>query len=231
VSGVGDRVRERRDSIIATADTVVAHIVRTAARAYEDSMQPRFDTTLAHVGRSVRKVVSENAASVGESLAPSVDTLLRTARVRLEPLVGSLADTATRHAVLALNSGLKNVLQPTIHDAVRDARAQAESTVRAIRAQAESTAQTAARVANKPLSRLGKILWIVLGVAGTLVVGYAIFVWWSYRRSQQALTLVATEINALGHAGSDLKHAIKETARAHKIEPWLHGFLAKRGLA
>ncbi len=229
--GASAGLHERGDTLAATADTIVASAVRSAARAYGDSLQPRLDTTLEHLSRSVSKLLRGNASALRDSLRPALDSLLQSAGDHLVPLAGRLADTATGRAVLALNAGLVHVLQPTLHNMVRDARLQAESTVRVIRAQAESTAQTAATAANKPLGRLGKILWLVGGIGATGVVGFAIFVWWSYRRSQQSLALVAATINQMGPASADLKQAIKVRAREERVEPWLHGFLAKRGLA
>jgi hypothetical protein len=230
-SGSAEGLHQRRDSLAATADTVVRRAVYAASQAYGDSLQPRLDSTLQHINRSVGKLLTDNASSLKDSLRPTVDSLLDRAGDHLVPLAGRLADTATWHAILALDQGITKVLQPTLHGLVRDARLQAESTVRVIRAQAESTARSAAGAANKPISRLGQILWLVAGIVVAVVASGIAFIWWSYRRSQASLAVVAAAINDLGSAGSAVKESIKQRARAEKVEPWLHGFLVKRGLA
>ncbi len=74
-------------------------------------------------------------------------------------------------------------------------------------------------------------LIIALVVLAVMVVasggGLALY-WWRYQQSAKSLTIVAQQINDF--ESSELKQAIRESAHANYVGPWLSSFLKRRGL-
>ncbi len=238
--GLVTGVKAQDDSLTAMGSEIAAAAVRSLAREYADSVRPQLEgtvrTAMADLNRGADSLKRNLATFVAGDLNRSVETLIRantgvlrheidgsldrwtnriliTAEDRLVLLASNLADTAMGSAVARLELGLRDQLRPVVLDIVREIRAEVDTIT--------TTATTS----------VSRLLWIVLGIVATLVIGVTVIVYIRYRKSRRSLAVVTRAIEDMDReTGEPLKQRIEAEATAAKVEPWLRGFLIRQGI-
>lgn len=240
-TGILDTLHTRRAQVGAVTASAAESAVTGASRGLRDSLQPRLDSALTALLHRLRaqldtmtdtlegglaayirggldsalgQFVANRSRQIHAAVPDWIGAASTSARHKLAPAMGEVADSAGTRLVRTVNAGLQGSLRPTLLSLVQEV--------------AESVRVSAGRTTTPLFKRLSGLFW---GVGGMLVAVLATVVyvaWLRYRRSQQSLEAVATAVRQQGT--DDLKRAIKVEATNRRVEPWLHDYLNQRNL-
>lgn len=242
----GGAMTAARDGSVALVGQLRDSVVGIAVRTYDDSVRPRLTATLSaafdstqlrvavvestsaafvegRLSQALRALIAENLAvardSVRSALGAWGEEAGRVARAELLPLASDVASSAAAGAVATLNAGLQGPLRSSVLALVMEV--------------ADSVRVAARRTAEEPLvkslfERLGLIGGLVVGGIIAAVLAALALLGLNLLNTRRALQAVTTAIREAGTP--DVRRAVKERARAGRVEGWLHDYLAKKDL-
>lgn len=249
--GAVEGMRERRDTLALVPGPFVDSLVFRAARSFRDSLAPELRSTVTgtadsalgivdlrttrlrsgfssyfagELRDSLQKLLASNVSLLRDSLRQSIRVWVEeaggTADRSLAPLAARVADSAVGHATATLDVALNGPLRGTLLRLAGELGDSLRETARKVGSDTTLSGNFQRLVKKAGAKILVPLAAIVLGCIG--------FAYWTFRKRQRMLEVLASAIRTRG--SEDLKDTIKERAEKNGVEKDLNRFLVKRNL-
>ena len=229
----------QKGTLSKTVDELIAHALATVGDKGTDATRQLIKTAGPELQTALREIVLSTMATAGGAFKEAIQKDLTAA---MQLLAKSTAEALVATIVKSLEGELGQELKQTAGGLSQQLISEATNKLRdpaskaAVSEFAESALKGAVRgtrdgITESLPSRLQVALISGLVVAGVLLlllsVGFAVL-FHRYRQSTKSLTIIAEKINEA--EATDLKQAIRQSATANYVGPWLSTFLKQRGL-